>query len=47
MDYPMVAGRKNFVPDVVHIDYRAGKWTGGFTYSMDVFRAQNPLLAQG
>ncbi|MHB8258066.1 MAG: hypothetical protein ACYDHY_07935 [Acidiferrobacterales bacterium] len=47
MDYPMVAGRKNFVPDVVRIDYRAGKWTGDFTYSMDIFRAQNPLPAQG
>jgi hypothetical protein len=40
-DFPMSADRKGFVPDVVRIDYRAGKWVGDFTYSMDVFRAQN------
>ncbi len=45
-DYPMVAGRKSFVPDVVRIDYQAGKWVGDFTYSMDVFRAQGALLDQ-
>jgi hypothetical protein len=43
-DYPMVAARRRFVPDMVHIDYRAGKWVGDFTYSMDVFRAQNTVL---
>lgn len=43
-DFPMVVDRKRFVPDVVHIDYRAGKWVGDFTYSMDVFRAQNAAL---
>ena len=43
-DYPMVAERKSFVPDVVRIDYRAGKFVGDFTYSMDIFRAQNTAL---
>ena len=43
-DYPMKSHRKNFVPDVLFIDYRAGKWVGDFTYSMNVFRAQNPML---
>jgi hypothetical protein len=43
-DFPMAADRKGFVPDVVHIDYRAGKWVGDFTYSMDIFRAQNAVL---
>ncbi len=43
-DFPMAVDRKGFVPDVVHIDYRAGKWVGDFTYSMDVFRAQNAVL---
>jgi hypothetical protein len=43
-DFPMAADRKGFVPDVVHIDYRAGKWLGNFTYSMDIFRAQNTAL---
>ncbi|MHB8743556.1 MAG: hypothetical protein ACYC9L_10565 [Sulfuricaulis sp.] len=40
-DYPMAVDRKRFVPDVVRIDYRAGKWSGDFTYSMDVFRLQD------
>jgi hypothetical protein len=40
-DFPMAVDRKGFVPDVVRIDYRAGKWVGDFTYSMNVFRAQN------
>ncbi|MBI3546020.1 MAG: hypothetical protein HY081_05425 [Gammaproteobacteria bacterium] len=40
-DYPMKANRKNFVPDALSIDYRAGKWLGDFTYSMNIFRAQN------
>ena len=43
-DFPMAVDRKGFVPDVVHIDYRAGKWVGDFTYSMDVFRAQKTAL---
>jgi hypothetical protein len=34
-DYPMVAERKHFVPDLVRIDYRGGKWTGDFTYTRD------------
>lgn len=45
-DYPMAVDRKGFVPDVVCIDYRAGKWVGDFTYSLDVFRAQNAVLQQ-
>ncbi|MHB8743348.1 MAG: hypothetical protein ACYC9L_09490 [Sulfuricaulis sp.] len=45
-DYPMAVDRKGFVPDVVRIDYRAGKWIGDFTYSLDVFRAQNAVLGQ-
>ena len=43
-DFPMAVDRKGFVPDVVHIDYRTGKWVGDFTYSMDIFRAQNAAL---
>ena len=43
-DFPMAVDRKGFVPDVVHIDYRAGKWVGDFTYSMDVYRTQNTAL---
>jgi hypothetical protein len=39
-----VGDRRRFVPDVLFIDYRAGKWIGDFTYSMDVFRAQHPFL---
>ncbi len=34
-DYPMVAERKCFVPDLVRIDYRGGKWVGDFTYTRD------------
>lgn len=43
---PMAVGQKGFVPDVVQIDYRAGKWVGDFTYSLNVFRAQNAALKQ-
>ncbi len=43
-DYPMVAQRRGFVPDKVSIDYRSGKWTGDFTYSTELFRAQNAGL---
>ncbi len=39
-DYPLAVERRRFVPDVVRIDHRSGKWLGDFTYSMDVFRAQ-------
>ena len=46
-DYPMVAARKNFVPDVVRIDRRDGEWTGDFTYSMEVFRTQNTAPGSG
>ena len=37
-DYPMKSERKNFVPDVLFIDYRGGKWVGDFTYSLNIFR---------
>ena len=43
-DFPIAVDRKGFVPDVVHIDYRAGKWVGDFTYSMNVFRTQIAAL---
>jgi hypothetical protein len=43
-DFPMAVDRKGFVPDVVRIDYCAGKFVGDFTYSMDIFRAQNTAL---
>ena len=43
-DFPMAVDRKGFVPDALRIDYRAGKWVGDFTYSMDVFRVQNAAL---
>ena len=39
-DYPMVGDRGRFVPDLLSIDYRGGKFVGDFTYSMDEFRAQ-------
>ena len=42
-DYPVVGDRGRFVPDLLAIDYRAGKWVGDFTYSMNMFRAQQPL----
>jgi hypothetical protein len=45
-DYPVVGDRGRFVPDLLSIDYRAGKWVGDFTYSMDVFRAQGMELEQ-
>jgi len=45
-DFPLAAKRKGFVPDIVRIDYHAGKWVGGFTYSMEVYRAQNAALDQ-
>jgi hypothetical protein len=45
-DYPMVGDRKRFVPDIVSVDYRGGKWVGEFTYSMDLYRAQNAALEQ-
>jgi hypothetical protein len=40
-DFPMAVDRKGFVPDVVRIDYRAGKWQGDFTYSLDVYASRN------
>jgi hypothetical protein len=43
-NFPMAVDQKGFVPDVVQIDYRAGKWVGDFTYSLNVFRAQNAVL---
>ena len=43
-DFPIVVDRKRFVPDVLNIDYRSGKWIGDFTYSMDIFRLQNAAL---
>ena len=43
-DFPMAVDRKGFVPDMVRIDYRAGKFVGDFTYSMDIFRTQNTAL---
>jgi hypothetical protein len=39
-DYPVAGDRGRFVPDLLSIDYRGGKFTGDFTYSMDEFRAQ-------
>jgi hypothetical protein len=32
-DYPMIAERKRFVPDIVRIDYRRNQWRGDFTYT--------------
>ena len=43
-DYPITVDRRRFVPDVLSVDYRAGKWIGNFTYSMDVYREQNAAL---
>ncbi len=34
-DYPLVGERRRFVPDLVRIDYRGGKWRGDFTYTRD------------
>ena len=30
-DYPIVAPKGRFVPDIVTIDFRSGKWVGDFT----------------
>jgi hypothetical protein len=43
-DFPMAVDRKGFVPDVVRIDYRAGKYVGDFTYSMEFCRSQAKIL---
>ena len=43
-DYPVAGDRHRFVPDLLLIDYRAGKFTGDFTYSMDLYREQNHRL---
>ncbi len=43
-DYPVVGDRGRFVPDVLSIDCRGGKFTGDFTYSMDLYREQNSRL---
>jgi len=43
-DFPMAADRKGFVPDVVRIDHRAGKYVGDFTYSMEFCRSQAKIL---
>lgn len=43
-DYPMAVDRKRFVPDVLSVDYRAGRWVGNFTYSMDVYRERSAAL---
>ena len=43
-DFPMAADRKGFVPDVVSIDYRAGKYVGDFTYSMEFCRSQAKIV---
>jgi hypothetical protein len=45
-DFPMTADRGRFVPDVLSIDYRAGRWIGDFSYSLDIFRARNAALDQ-
>jgi hypothetical protein len=42
-DYPVVGDCGRFVPDLLLIDYRGGKFVGDFTYSMAMFRAQQPL----
>jgi hypothetical protein len=39
-DYPVVGDRGRFVPDMLFIDYRAGKFAGDFTYSAELFRTQ-------
>jgi hypothetical protein len=45
-DYPMVAERKRFVPDIVRIDYRAGQWVGDFSYVRDALtESEQPLQA--
>ena len=40
-DYPVVGDRGRFVPDLLSIDYRAGKFVGDFTYSMDLYRERH------
>jgi hypothetical protein len=39
-DYPVVGDRGRFVPDLLLIDYRGGKWIGDFIYSMEYRRLQ-------
>lgn len=43
-DFPLAVDRKGFVPDLLFIDYRGGKWLGEFTYSMDLYRDSNRVL---
>ena len=43
-DYPMVAERKRFVPDLVRIDFRGGKWLGDFTYTRDPLPESRAIL---
>ena len=43
-DYPVVGDRGRFVPEVLSIDYRAGKFVGDFTYSMDLYRERHSKL---
>lgn len=48
-DYPVAGPRRRFVPDIVFIDYRAGKWVGDFTYDKDAaarLHAVNSALPQ-
>lgn len=43
-DYPVAGDRGRFVPDALSIDYGGGKFTGDFTYSMDLNREQSSGL---
>ncbi len=43
-DYPLVGSRQRFVPDVLRIDYRRGKWIGDFTYTRDARTASVAVL---
>lgn len=40
-DYPLAGDRGRFVPDLLSIDYRGGKFIGDFTYSMTVYHEQH------
>ena len=43
-EFPLAVDHGRFVPDVLAVDYRRGKFVGDFTYSMEVFREQNEVF---
>lgn len=38
MNFPLVADKKNFVPNWLRIDYKKGKWVGSYGYDRSAAR---------